>query len=363
MSQASEDTGTLEVAMRHAVGLLQTDPALAAQQAQEILRVIPDHPPAVLLLASASRRAGNVDAALNLLDELIRRQPQWASPHYERALALGAAGRGNDAIEALRRTVQLKPGHTEAWRVLADHLLAIGDTAGGDAAYARHVQNSTRDPVLQQSAGAMVKNDVATAERLLKDYLKGAPTDVAAIRMLAEVAIRCGRNKDALHLLERCLELAPGFTAARCNYALLLHRGNDSPAALPHIEQCLAADPKSPNYRNLAAVILSRVGEYERSSAIYAELLDEYPGNAKVWLSYGHVLKTEGRTDECVDAYRKSIDLNPGFGEAYWSLANLKTFRFTADDLTAMRRELDRPDLAAEDRWHLHFALGKAAED
>ena len=349
--------------MQHAVRLLDADPLLAAEQVEEILKAAPDYLPAKVLLASAKRRSGDPDAALEILDPLIKMQPEWALAHFERGLARAAAGRGDGAIASLRRTVQLMPQHPEAWRILGDHLLAVGDTEEGDEAYARHVQCSSQDPALQQAAAAMVKNDVPSAERLLKRHLAQKPTDVAAIRMLAEVAMRCGQTVEAEHLIQRCLELAPGFTAARYNYAVLLHRRNESPEALVQIEKCLDSDPNSPSFRNLAAVILSRIGDYERSSTIYARLLDEYPQNAKVWLSYGHVLKTEGRQDDCVAAYRESINLNPAFGEAYWSLANLKTFRFSEADLAAMADQLADPELGEENRWHLHFALGKAAED
>ena len=351
------------MAIQHAARLLETDPVLAAEQAEEILKVAADYPPAVLLLASARRRTGDPTAALEILDPLVAEQPQWAVAHFERGLSRAAAGRGDGAIASLRKTVELMPNHPEAWRILGDHLLAVGDTDEGDEAYARHIQCSAQDPALQQAAAAMVKNDVPTAERLLKSHLIQKPTDVPAIRMLAEVAVRCGRTAEAEHLLQRCLELAPSFAAARYNYAVLLHRRNESPEALAQIERCLEADPNSPSYRNLAAVILSRIGDYERSSAMYARLLDEYPQNAKVWLSYGHVLKTEGRQDDSVTAYRKSISLMPAFGEAYWSLANLKTFRFDEADLKAVDEQLADPKVGDENRWHLHFALGKAAED
>jgi len=349
--------------MAHAARLLDVDPALAAEQAQEILKAAPNHHPAVLLLASARRRSGNPAAALELLEPLVRAQGQWAAAHFERGLALAGVGRGDEAIQALRRTAELKPDHTEAWRILADHLMAIGDTEGADAAYARHIQCSTRNPLLQQAAVAMLKNDIPQAEALLKAHLKLAPTDVPAIRMLAEVAVRCGHDEDAKNLLVRCLELAPTFAAARYNYAVLLHRLNDSAGALAEIERLLAVDPRNPGYRNLYAVILSRIGEYERSSRIYAELLDEYPANAKAWLSYGHVLKTEGRQGECIDAYRRSIARDPAFGEAYWSLANLKTFRFDEADLSAMQAQLVRTELDDVNRLQFHFALGKAYED
>ena len=224
-------------------------------------------------------------------------------------------------------------------------------------------QASVDNPRLRQAAVAMNRNDIPQAERLLKAYLHESPTDVPAMRMLAEVATRVGRDEDARSLLERALELAPGFLPARYLLAVVLHRRNEPTQALAELERLLTADPRNPSYRNLAAVILSRVGEYERSSRMYAELLEEHPGNAKVWHSWGHVLKTEGRQDDCIAAYRKALERDPAFGEAYWSLANLKTFRFTEADFAAMRAKLDDPAVDDVNRVHLHFALGKALED
>lgn len=360
---SSEPAGTVDVAMAHAARLLDIDPALAAEQAQEILKALPDHPPALLLLATARRRSGNPAAALAVLEPLVKSQGKWVAAHFQLGLALAATGRGDEAIQALQKTVELQPEHMEAWRHLADHLMAIGDTEGGDAAYARHIQCSTKNPLLRQAAVAMLENDIPQAERLLKTHLKQAPTDVPAIRMLAEVAVRCGQDADARKLLERCLELAPTFAAARFNYAVLLHRLNKAAEALVEIERLLAVEPRNPGYRNLYGVILSSIGEYERSSRIYAELLAEYPANAKAWLSYGHVLKTEGRSDESIDAYRQSIARDPAFGEAYWSLANLKTFRFDEADLEAMHAQLAETGLNDASRLQFHFALGKAYED
>lgn len=363
MNEGSPPSGNLAAAMTNASQLLEADPMLAAEQALEILKAVPGHPPAQLLLARARRRSGDPQAALELLEPLLQLQAGWAAAHFEYGLCLAEAGRGDDALRALRRTVELRPEHSQAWRVLGDHLMAVGDTVGGDAAYVRHVQCSARDPALAQAAAAMLDNDLPSAEKLLKARLRDSPTDVPAIRMLAEVAARYGRNEDAGNLLERCLELAPGFAAARYNYAVLLHRRNESGAALAQIEMLLAAEPRSPSYRNLYAVTLGKIGEYARSSEIYAQLLKEYPANAKVWLSYGHVLKTEGRQTDCIAAYRRSIALDPDFGEAYWSLANLKTFRFSDADLSAMRTQLAKPGLSSENRWHFEFALGKACED
>jgi tetratricopeptide (TPR) repeat protein len=363
MSGAHEPVGTIEVALGHAGRLLESEPALAEEQAREILLAVPDHPLATLFLGIARRRLGDSGAALEILQALARAQPGWAPAHYELGVTLGLLRRGDEAVQSLRHAVRLKPDIGDAWRLLGDHLTAMGDREGADAAYANHIKVSTRDPRLLAPAAALCDNRIPEAEQLLKQHLRQHPTDVAAIRMLAEVAARLGRLADAEALLTRCLELAPGFSAARQNRALILHRQNRTIEALTEIDHLLAAEPRNPGARNLKAAALNRIGEYQQSLSIYAEVLAEYPKQAKVWMSYGHSLKTAGRQAECVDAYRRTIELAPQLGEAYWSLANLKTFRFAATDVEAMIGQLARTDLPAEDRYHFHFALGKAFED
>ncbi|HET6553134.1 MAG TPA: sulfotransferase [Dyella sp.] len=356
-------TGTLEQALMHCAHLLERDPRLAAEQATEILKVVDGHPAALRVLGVAKALQGNPHAALAILEPLAHAQPNWAQLHLDLGLVLGRAGRGQDAITALRRAVVLKPDLPQAWRALGDHLLAAGEPEAADVAYAQHVRHSIRDPRLLAAATALAENQVPQAEALLRQHLREAPTDVAAIRMLAEVAMRLGRNDDALNLLARCLELAPGFHAARQNYALALHRGNQPEQALAEIEQLLAVSPDHPGYRNLKAVVLCRIGDYEPAIHLYADLLRQYPDNPKVWMSYGHALKTAGHMERAIAAYRQSLSLEPSFGEVWWSLANLKTFRFSEDDLATMRAQLARTGLGDEDRLHLEFAVGKALED
>ncbi|HMN43986.1 MAG TPA: sulfotransferase [Povalibacter sp.] len=363
MTAAVEPAGTLDTALAHTAHLLHRDPALAVEQASEILKVVPGHPQAILLLGIGQRLRGDVPAALAVLTDLAAHQPNSAQTHYELGLTLAADGQGDAAVAALRRALQLKPDLPDAWRVLGDHLRALDDPSAADEAYAQHIRHSTRNPRLLEAAAALCENRIAEAEALLRDYLKQTPTDVPAIRMLAEVAARLGRYADAESLLERCLELAPGFVAARHNHAVVLHRQNKSPQALMAIDQALAADPRNHGYRSLKAAILSTLGDYDAAIELYSQVVDAYPRHAKVWMSFAHTLKTAGRQQESIAGYRRSIELAPHLGEAYWSLANLKTFRFSAAERAAMQALLDRDDLSAEDRFHLHFALGKACED
>jgi tetratricopeptide (TPR) repeat protein len=358
-----EPTGTLRAALDHARRLLQTDPKLAIEQTHEILAVVPNHPVALLLLGAAQRGAGDTAAALRTLEKLAADQPASAAAHFELGITLDAVGMHEPALRALRRAVALKPDLADGWRAIGDHLTARGDVHGADAAYARQIKASTHDPRLVAAAAALCENQIPEAEARLREHLKRHPTDVAAIRMFAEVAGRLGRFEDAEKLLGRCLELAPSFHAARHNYVLALHRQNKSAQALMEIERLTLAEPHNAGYRNLRAVILANIGEFEESLDSYAAVLKQLPDQPKIWMSYGHALAAAGREQEAIAAYRRSIDLAAGFGEAYWSLANLKTFRFTLDEVAAMQAQLEREDLAQEDRFHLHFAVAKALED
>jgi cytochrome c-type biogenesis protein CcmH/NrfG len=215
---------------------------------------------------------------------------------------------------------------------------------------------------LMRAALALCEGKLAIAEQTLRAHLKQNPTDPAAIRMLAEVAARIGRFEDAETLLRRCLELAPSFTAARHNYALVLHRQSKAPESLEQIEHLLAAEPDNPSYRFLKATALTRIGEYDSAIDLYRSVLAKHPANVRGWLSLGHACKTAGRAEESIAAYSKCTELAPSFGEAHWSLANMKTYRFSGAAIDAMLAELKR-ELSDEDRFHLHYALGKAFED
>lgn len=330
MSAAAGETfGTLAEALAQANRLLRTDPALAEMQAVEICKAAPEHP------------AG----------------------HLTLGLARAGMGRHEEAALALRRATELAPNSPEAWRALADQLSHLDDPAGADRAYAQSIRASVNDRRLMEAALALCDGRLAVAEQALRAHLYNNPTDIAAIRMLAEVGARLGRYGDAEKLLSRALELSPSFTAARHNYALVLFRQGKAMDALREIETLLKDEPDNAVYRNLKAAALARIGDYGASIAQFEDVLRDQDKEPRLWLSYGHALKTAGRTADAVAAYRKAAALDPQFGDAYWSLANLKTFRFDAQEIERMKAMLVREDLKEDDRFHLHFALGKALED
>ncbi|HEY1414486.1 MAG TPA: tetratricopeptide repeat protein, partial [Caulobacteraceae bacterium] len=361
MSEAQ--TTSFEQAVAHAQKLLAVRPDLAERQARAILDQIPSEPRTRLLLGSALRIQGRPDAAREVLGRLADEQPFSAQTRLELGLCLMALGEGSASLAALREAVRLKPDLPDAWRLIAEHLYLEGDSAGADAAFARHIQTGVEDPALRAAAEALVDDRVAVAEHLLRERLRTHPSDVAAMRMLAETGTRLGRYAEAEALLEHSLDLAPGFDAARHNLVIVLHRQQKASDALPHIARLREKNPSDPSLRNLEAACLGLIGEYGRAITLFEELLAHSPDQPRVWLGLGHTLRTEGRRAEAVAAYKRALSLEPSLGDAYWSLANLKTEPISDEEVSDMEAQLERQDVIGEDRFHFHYALGKALED
>ncbi|MDB5467640.1 MAG: hypothetical protein JWQ46_2402, partial [Phenylobacterium sp.] len=316
-------------AIERAAALLATDPAEAGRDAERVLKVAPRDPRALLILGSARRRLGDAAAAKAVLAPLAGAYPRAANTHYELGLVLADLGDNAAAMAALRHATGLNRELADAWRALGDLLFRAGETAAAEAAYAEQRRAAVTDPALEGAAEAVFHGRIAEAEQRLREHLTGHLDDTTATRMLAEVYLRQARYGDAETLLARCLELDPGHDGARFSYADALFRQQKAAQALPQVERLLARDPANPAYLNLLAACLGLVGEDGRVLAIYEGLLADYPKQPRLWLNYGHVLRSVGRRDEAVAAYKQCLALAPGLGDAYWSLANLKVAAFT----------------------------------
>jgi tetratricopeptide (TPR) repeat protein len=355
--------GNLTTALQHAGNLLHQDPANALVQAQEILRVFPDSEGANQILGAALRRMGKLGEAQAILEPLAKRLPDTAPVQHELGLCYSAMGRGKDALRLLKRAVSIDPKYSNAWRSLGNQLLLAGDETGSIKALQRHLATSTQHPDLVKAADLLQQGKLAQAEPIARAVLKQDPVDVSAMRLLADIGIKVSQYEDATNLLERCLELAPDYHLARNNYAVLLLRRNELTDALAQAEMLLKVEPKNPNYLLLKGSVLVRMGEHLPALDIYETVLTNYPNQAGPQLNYGHTLKTVGRLDEAIKAYRTAIELSPSMGEAYWSLANLKTFKFSDDDIANMKAAVTSEGGDPGDQSHLGFALGKAYED
>jgi predicted Zn-dependent protease len=346
-----------------ASALLDADPAAAVRVAAEILGSHPGNAAASLLLATAARNLGDTSAALEVLDGLAQAQPASGTIRLELARAYRAAGRGPETLLALRQALALEPALADGWRELSAQLAAAGDSLGADVAYARYVSLSPPPWHLADAAGALAENRIGAAESMLRRILRQAPKDLAAMRLLADALARREAYAEAEELLQQCLDLEPSFADARFDLARLLLTQQKPTRIVPLIQRLLLLDPDSVAYRSLLASLQSLLGEHTASIEIINGLLAGPNASPSLWMNLGHELKAVGRSADSIVAYRKSIELAPTNGAAYWSLADLKTFRFNAADLDAMHAALRREALAPDERINFEFALAKALED
>ena len=363
MTQAPVFSATLNADVARASALLATDPKAALASAQAVLRVAPHDPRALLILGSAQRRLGDARAALKVLQPLATAYPRAAHTLYELGLSLVADNRADEGLAALRRAVDAKVDLAHAWRAIGDILFARGDEAGAEAAFARHDRAAITRSNLAPAADAILQGRLMDAEASLRALIQARPRDAEALRMMGDVFIRQGRFSDAETLLVAALDIEPAHLGGRFLLADALFRQQKASAAIAQLEWLLKRAPDDLAYRNLLAGCLGLIGETSRSVEVYEGLAADAPAQAKIWLNLGHALRAVGRRDETIAAYRRCMTLSPTVGEPYWSLANLKTAAFSPDEEATMMQLLARSDLAAEDRLHLNYALGKALED
>jgi tetratricopeptide (TPR) repeat protein len=220
-----------------------------------------------------------------------------------------------------------------------------------------------RKPKLQRIASGLREAQPERAEADLQEYLRRNPDDADALWLAAQAALRRDDRELAVSLLTRSFECAPDFAAARYECAKLLFGLHRYAAALGHIDSLLASDADNALFLQLKAAILDAIGEEEQSLPIRRRLATENPERADCWIRLGDALRATGQQEESIAAYRRAIVCRARSGQAWWSLANMKTVRFADADAATMRALLDERDLAPEDRINLFFALGKAYED
>jgi tetratricopeptide (TPR) repeat protein len=353
----------VELELMRVAALLEHEPQAAARAAAGILRSSPGQPTALLLLGAAHRACGDPQAAAAEFAELASAQPDSAVILLELARALRAAGRESEALAAFERAVELAPDLAEGWRELSLLHAARGEARACDAAWARFEELAPEGARFREATQALGNQRYAVAEELLRETLARTPQDVTALRLLARAMSAREHYAEAERLLTECLGLAPGYCRARLDLLRILHEQQKGEPMLPQLERLLASEPGNQTYRMYQAIACNLLGRTDRALEIFAGLAREFPGSEAMWLDYGHTLRTAGRGGEAIAAYRRCLALKPGFGSAWVALADLKTFRFTPQDIEALRSELTRTGLPDDERAELEFALGKALED
>ncbi len=340
--------------------------AEALDGAELLIANTPDHRDLLLTKASCLRHLRRVDDSLAVLGQLESAHPHFSLMHQERGLCHIAQKNAPAAIAALQLGVNLNPALPMSWKMLDGVYRLIGDTANAMTAAAHVATLAALPPAVVHATALFADGDIKPAENMVRAFLLQHGDHPEAMRLLAKIAVTYDALDDAETLLAGVVTMAPDFHLARLEYVSVLVQRHKHAEALAHITQLRALDAQNIDYRVLAATVAVGLGAHEDTIALYDCLLADVDNpalRADVHLWLGHALKTVGRLPEAVGSYRGAFQIRPDFGDAYWSLANLKTYRFTPDEVTAMRKQEATADIAVIDRVHLCFALGKALED
>jgi tetratricopeptide (TPR) repeat protein len=331
--------------------------------AQALQAEVPENRDVLYMIAVSQRYLHRIPDALATLARLEQLHPGYSRLFQERGHCYVTQRAAEPAIEAFLRAVNLNAALPGSWKALQALFRITGRNADAATA-AAHVETLARLPVEVLTASSMFADgEILPAERIIRAFLLQHGDHVEAMRLLARIGMKLAVLDDAELLLESVLELAPDYQAARFDYVQVLLDRHREPKAMEELDKLLKAEPGNRSYR--AAYATARVGLGDAEGAVrdYRALLAETPQAPELQLSVAHALKTLGRQSEAIDAYRAAASLRPDYGDAYWSLANLKTYRFTDEELVRMRQQESAPGTADTDRLHLCFALGKALED
>jgi len=357
-------TGSYKAAFAQVQEMIQArqfEPALS--QIKAILEVFPKDAKVNFLKASVFRNLGRHTEALALLLKLSKATDGGGLVHQELGFTYFALQRIDQAVAALRKAVEINPKLTSTWQLLGELLYQEDNEEAAESAFLNQITYSHRHPGILKAVSLVNQERYGMAEGICKDYLQRYPDDVTVLRLLAEIGIKLGIRHDPELLLEHCLKLAPDYHLARNTYANALSKAQKYDQALQEINHLEKVDPENLSHRVLAASVQVMIGDYEAAADRYADLVKRVPNYAQLHTSYGHALKTLGRTSQAITAYRKAIKVRAELGEAYWSLANLKTFEFEPTDIDQMRAVIAGANYSLRDFIHLCFALGKALED
>ena len=335
----------------------------ALQAAQQLAGTYPHNRDVLYSIAVCQRYLNRIPEALQTLALLQAQHPRYSRLYQERGHCRTALRDAPGAIESFLHAVNLNPALPGSWRTLERLFKMVGDAAN-QAEAAAHVATLAQLPGQIVTANSMFADgDLAPAEVLVRGFLLDHGNHVEAMRLLARIGLERDVLDDAELLLEAVLHAAPGHAAARFEYATVLLRRHRHRDALEELERLCASEPDNRAYQTSYAGALVGLGDHDQALKIYRELLTSTPRGAELQLAIGHCLKTLGKTPDAIDAYRAAAEIRADYGEAYWSLANLKTYRFDDEEIRVMRAACEAEGTARADRWHLSFALGKAYED
>jgi tetratricopeptide (TPR) repeat protein len=353
-----------EVQAKRARELLQAGDFFGAEKlCTSGLASFPEDKELLYINAVACRLQRKFADALKTTDQLLSIDPSNGRAHQERGHCLRDSGKSNEALSAYKAAVNVNSALFASWQELAKIHTAAGrkDAAEYAASQSDYLRNLP--PELQSVASLIQEGRYIRAENICRNFLQKNGHHIEGMRFLAEIGAQFSSFEEAEFLLESAVVLAPDNSGARFDYIGVLHKRQKFELALQQAETLRTKSPDSPQVEMLYANQNLAVGNFDEALNIYRSRAKDAPNNPNIHLTLGHALKTIGDQAEAIAAYTQAYHVKPDFGDAYWSLANLKTYKFDVEQISSMRALENAQSTQLSDRYHLCFALGKALED
>lgn len=309
------------------------------------------------------RYLGQIDAALTHLQTLKTIAPGHSRGCQEEGHCHSKLDNPQNALQAYQRATQINPALSASWIGQIKLLLSIGQTQAAHQAKQQfdHIQKQPK--AVQSVIDLMSSGRWIKAETLCRQFLQKNPAHVEAMRLLAEIGVQLGVLDDSEFLLESALSFESDNFNVHKDYIQVLRKRQQFQKALDQAKILVDKNPNHPQAQSLYAIELMQTGDYQAAVNLFDRVLTTLPQEPITLTSRGHALKTWGKTEQAVQSYRDAIGSKANHGEAWYSLANLKTVGFNQSDIELMQQQLQQGNLNSADLVHLYFALGKAYED
>ena len=311
----------------------------------------------------AYRMLGQHDDAITTLHELLEKFPDYGRAFQELGYCNLAQNQQRQAAHNFYQATRFNPALLTAWLQLKKIYQREGQSQALDLCQQQIDFLSSIPKPLLGATDLVHEGQLQKAEQICRHFLKEHPHHPEAMLLLAEIGMQLKVYSDAEFLLESCVELYPENERAASAYQSVLAKLGKFPQAAEFAEKRLAKAPNSFSVSVGLAHALVGVGDLDRAIVLYQSILQQQPDRPAVWVSLGHAQKAKGNLKDAIVAYQKATELAEDFGDAYWSLANTKTYQFSDAMLAKMERQVEKQETHLDDAIHLYFALGKGWED
>ena len=322
----------------------------------------PNHIDSLYLAAVSSRYLKSFDDSKKYIEALLMNAPDMGRAYQELGHLNRDTGNEENAIRHYRQACELNPALTSCWQALYNYFKRNKNQPAADHAYMQMNTLQSMPRTLLYISQILNEGKLGIAEEKCREFLKKHPTNTFAMSLLSEIADRLGYFDDAEFLLESAVKLNPNDGELRMKFAMILRKKQKFSKTMEQINILCEKFPENLSYQAQKASEIMQNGEHKEAIDLFNEILRKNPYNFSILTSKGHAQKTLGETDQAIESYQTAYNAKQDHGEAFFSLANLKTYSFTKNELNNMREQLKRVDLTLRDKSYFHFALAQGCE-